>query len=93
MQSFTFCNIKQVNAKDDEIAQIATDYTPAEIAFFKLVVRRRYAPRAPFNSHIYTGGGYHACSPRSFLGIFTCCPACRERAEREIQRYDDENAS
>jgi hypothetical protein len=28
---------QQVNRKGDEIAQVATDYTPAEIAFFKAV--------------------------------------------------------
>jgi hypothetical protein len=29
----------QVNRKDDPVAQLATDYTPAEISFFKGVVR------------------------------------------------------
>lgn len=29
----------KVNTKDDEIAQMATDYTPLEIAYFKAVVR------------------------------------------------------
>ncbi|KIJ68967.1 hypothetical protein HYDPIDRAFT_122903 [Hydnomerulius pinastri MD-312] len=29
-----------VNTKDDEIAQMATDYTPAEIAYFKAVVEQ-----------------------------------------------------
>jgi hypothetical protein len=28
----------QVNRKGDEIAQMATDYTPNEIAFFKAIV-------------------------------------------------------
>jgi non-structural maintenance of chromosomes element 1 len=29
----------QVNTKDDELAQMATDYTPAEIAFFRAIVQ------------------------------------------------------
>ena len=31
--------ILQVNRKGDHIAQMATDYTPAEIAYFKAIVR------------------------------------------------------
>lgn len=29
----------QVNAKDDQVAQLATDYTAGEIAYFKAIVR------------------------------------------------------
>jgi hypothetical protein len=29
----------KVNTKDDEIAQMATEYTPLEITYFKAVVR------------------------------------------------------
>jgi len=32
----------QVNSKDDEIAQMATDYSPVEIAYFKAVVSSSY---------------------------------------------------
>ncbi|KAJ7109307.1 Nse1 non-SMC component of SMC5-6 complex-domain-containing protein [Mycena epipterygia] len=39
-----------VNRKDDEIAQMATDYTPGEIAFFKAMVEQiMLAPRESFS--------------------------------------------
>ncbi|KAJ7172540.1 Nse1 non-SMC component of SMC5-6 complex-domain-containing protein [Mycena filopes] len=39
-----------VNRKDDEIAQMATDYTPGEIAFFKAMVEQiMLAPRGSFS--------------------------------------------
>jgi len=39
-----------VNAKSDEIAQLATDYTPAEIAYYKALVERiMLAPRQSFS--------------------------------------------
>ncbi|KAG6869710.1 hypothetical protein C0993_006278, partial [Termitomyces sp. T159_Od127] len=34
-----FLNSHKVNRKGDEIAQMATEYTAAEIAFFKAIVR------------------------------------------------------
>jgi hypothetical protein len=39
-----------VNLKGDEIAQLATDYTPVEIAFFKAIVEQiMLAPREAFS--------------------------------------------
>ncbi|TFK42659.1 Nse1 non-SMC component of SMC5-6 complex-domain-containing protein [Crucibulum laeve] len=39
-----------VNRKGDDIAQVATDYTPAEIAFFKAIVEQiMMAPREAFS--------------------------------------------
>ncbi|KAJ7097986.1 Nse1 non-SMC component of SMC5-6 complex-domain-containing protein [Mycena belliarum] len=39
-----------VNRKDDEIAQMATDYTPGEIAFFKAMVEQiMLAPRGAYS--------------------------------------------
>jgi hypothetical protein len=32
-------DLSQVNRKGDEIAQLATEYSPAEIAYFKAIVR------------------------------------------------------
>jgi hypothetical protein len=31
-------NAEQVNAKSDEISQLATDYNPTEMAYFKALV-------------------------------------------------------
>lgn len=41
LQSICHCSssvFNQANLKDDEVAQLATDYTAGEIAFFKAVV-------------------------------------------------------
>lgn len=37
----------QANRKGDEIAQVASDYSPAELAYFKVLVRLRRFPLDP----------------------------------------------
>jgi len=44
----------QVNRKGDEIAQMATDYSAVEIAFFKAIVRLLSTPTFLFTASVST---------------------------------------
>ena len=61
----------QVNKRGDEVAQLASDYNPAEIAFFKGVV----SSEAEFKNLVdaSTGGANHASAELLVFSFIASC--------------------
>ena len=60
-ETLTRRHVLEVNRKGDAIAQVATDYTPAEIAYFKAIVCP-LSSIIPFSPLPAIGRSHNACT-------------------------------